>query len=75
MFRTVFPSDIRSSRLYIQQQAFVKQLLLSACWHEYGHNRNTSRIGCGTNRGLISGGILGRPRFELGSYGILPTYW
>jgi len=25
MFRTVFPSIIRSSRLYIQQQAFVKQ--------------------------------------------------
>ena len=31
MFRTVFPSVIRSSRLYIQQQAFVKQILLSAC--------------------------------------------
>ena len=30
MFRTVFPSIIRSSRLYIQQQAYVKQLLLSA---------------------------------------------
>jgi len=29
MFRTVFPSTIRSSRLYIQQQAFVKQILLS----------------------------------------------
>jgi len=26
MFRTVFPSIIRSSRLYIQQQAFVKQM-------------------------------------------------
>jgi len=31
MFRTVFPSIIRSSRLYIQQQAFFKQILLSAC--------------------------------------------
>jgi len=31
MFRAVFPSIIRSSRLYIQQQAFVKQILLSAC--------------------------------------------
>ena len=31
MFRTVFPSIIRSSRLYIQQQAFVKQILLFAC--------------------------------------------
>jgi len=31
IFRTVFPSIIRSSRLYIQQQAFVKQILLSAC--------------------------------------------
>jgi len=30
MFRTVFPSLIRSSRLYIEQQAFVKQILLSA---------------------------------------------
>jgi len=28
MFRTVFPFIIRSSRLYIQQQAFVKQILL-----------------------------------------------
>jgi len=31
MFRTVFPSIIKSSRLYILQQAFVKQLLLTAC--------------------------------------------
>jgi len=31
MFRTVFPSTTRSSRLYIQQQAFVKHILLSAC--------------------------------------------
>ena len=31
MFRTVFPSIIRGSRLYIQQQAYVKQVLLSAC--------------------------------------------
>jgi len=28
MFRTVYPSIIRSSRLYIQLQAFVKQILL-----------------------------------------------
>jgi len=28
MFRTVFPSIIRSSKLYIQQQAYVKQILL-----------------------------------------------
>ena len=28
MFRTVFPSIFRSSRLYIQQQAFVRQILL-----------------------------------------------
>jgi hypothetical protein len=27
MFQTVFPSIIRSSRLYIQQQAYVKQVL------------------------------------------------
>jgi len=31
MFRTVFPSIIRSSKLYVQQQAYVKQILLSAC--------------------------------------------
>jgi len=30
IFRTVFPSIIRSSRLHIQQQAYVKQLLLPA---------------------------------------------
>jgi hypothetical protein len=29
MFRTVFPSIVRSSRLYIQQQAYVKQTALS----------------------------------------------
>jgi hypothetical protein len=27
MFRTVFPSIIRSSRLYIQQQVYVKQMV------------------------------------------------
>ena len=32
MFRAVFPSIIRSSRLYIQQQAFVKQTLPTACY-------------------------------------------
>ena len=31
MFRTVFSSVIRSSRLHIQQRAFVRQILLSAC--------------------------------------------
>jgi len=30
MFRTVFPSIIKSSRLYIQQQAFVKRILLAS---------------------------------------------
>ena len=29
MFRTAFPSVDRSSRLYVQQQAFFRQLLLS----------------------------------------------
>ena len=33
MFRAVFPSIIGSSRLYIQQQAFVKQIVLCACVH------------------------------------------
>jgi len=32
MFRTVFLSIFRSSRLYIQQQTFVKQVLMSAWW-------------------------------------------
>jgi len=35
MFRTVFPSIIRSSRLYIQQQPYVKQILLSASTQPY----------------------------------------
>ena len=30
MFRVIFPSIIRSSRLYIQQEALVKHILLSA---------------------------------------------
>jgi hypothetical protein len=30
MFRAVFTTIIRSSRLYIQQQAYVKQILLPA---------------------------------------------
>jgi len=30
MFRTVFPSIIRSLRLYIQHQVYVKQILLTA---------------------------------------------
>ena len=31
MFRTVFPSIIRSSRMYIQQQAYVKKIVPTAC--------------------------------------------
>ena len=31
IFPTVFAIIIRSSRLYVQQQAYVKQILLSAC--------------------------------------------
>jgi len=31
MLRAVIPSTIRSSRLYMEQQAFAKQILLSAC--------------------------------------------
>jgi len=30
MFRTVFPSIIKRSRLYIQHQVYVKQMLLPA---------------------------------------------
>jgi len=35
MFRTVFPSIIRSSRLYIQQQAYVKQILILLASKQY----------------------------------------
>jgi hypothetical protein len=31
VFQTVLPYIITSSRLYIHQQAYVKQILLSAC--------------------------------------------
>ena len=31
MFRTVFPSIIRSLRLCVQHQVYVKQILLTAC--------------------------------------------
>ena len=31
MFRTVFPANIRSSRLYTQRQVYVKQVLLKDC--------------------------------------------
>jgi hypothetical protein len=31
MFRTVFPSVVRSLRLYIQHQVYVNQILLTAC--------------------------------------------
>jgi hypothetical protein len=31
MFQTAFPSIIRSSRMYIQQQAYVRQILIPAC--------------------------------------------
>jgi len=31
MFRTVFPSIISSSRLYIQQQAYVKLMPVAVC--------------------------------------------
>jgi len=31
VFHTVFPSIIRSLRLYIQHQVYVKQILLTAC--------------------------------------------
>jgi len=34
MYRTVFPSIIRSPRLYIQHHLYVKQILLTACWRE-----------------------------------------
>jgi len=31
IFRAVFPSIIRSSRLHIQHKVYVKQILLTAC--------------------------------------------
>jgi len=35
MFRTVFPSVIRSSRLCIQQQSYAKQILPTTCLREW----------------------------------------
>ena len=56
MFRTVFPSIIRSSRLYIQQQTFVIKILLSACqqadsvkYIESGNEREVNEIGLTLN--------------------------
>jgi hypothetical protein len=37
MFQTVFLSIIRSWRLHIQQQAYVKQLLLDCVWNVMAH--------------------------------------
>jgi len=34
MFQTVFPSIIRNWRLYIQQQAYVTKMLLSAYYQD-----------------------------------------
>jgi len=48
MFRTVFPPIIRISRLYIQQQAFVKQILL--------YIGPSSSAGIATDYGLDSPG-------------------
>ena len=39
MFRTVFPSIIRSSRLYIQQQASVKQMPVAVGILCYGYQK------------------------------------
>jgi len=37
MFWTVFPSIIRSSRLCIQRQVYIKQLLLDCVWNVMAH--------------------------------------
>jgi len=37
MFQSVFPSIIRRSRLYIQQQVYVKQVLQPACFTHFRH--------------------------------------
>jgi hypothetical protein len=44
MFQTVFPSIIRSSRLHIQQQAYVKVLLLPAASGDEMCLNSTHRI-------------------------------
>jgi len=46
VFRTVFPSIIRSSRVYIQQQAFVKQIMLSTCKQADSSNCLTNACCC-----------------------------
>ena len=42
MFRAVFPSIIRSLRLYIQHQVYVKQILLTVCQRERDGTREMS---------------------------------
>ena len=50
MFRTVFPSIIRSTRLYIQQQAFVKQILyVQSCTPDYGQKDCLKHVQCHSN--------------------------
>ena len=46
MFRTVFPSIIRSPRLYIQQQASVKQKLLCLLASGYEMEHLSDRYCC-----------------------------
>jgi hypothetical protein len=46
MFRTVFTSIVRSSRLYIQQQVYVKQALLPACLQADSSTRLTYYTCC-----------------------------
>jgi len=52
MFRTVFPSIIRSSKLHIQQQAYVKQLLLPAASGDEMERSISFTISAGSSIGL-----------------------
>ena len=70
MFQTGFPSIIRSTKLHIQRQAFVRTLLLS-CWPGWDVPSRPDQQGtavaqwlrcCATNRkvaGSIPDGVIG----------------
>ena len=46
MFRTVFPSIIRISRLYTQQKAFVKQMYVQSWTADDGRKDRPKHVEC-----------------------------
>ena len=76
MFRTVFPSIIRSSRLYVQQQAFVRPLLLSASGIEsrWGRDFPAVQTGPGAHPAFCTMGIGSFPGVKCGRGVLLTTH-